>query len=69
MAIEVSSKQNVIVVLTDVMGRSIYADNVVLNAGKNVFTKSISGLTTGMYMVRVTDIEGQTLYSGKLQKK
>jgi mannose/fructose-specific phosphotransferase system component IIA len=69
MAIEVSSKQNVVVVLTDVMGRSIYADDVVLNAGKNVVTKSIADIAAGMYMVRVTDSEGQTLYSGKLQKK
>ena len=69
MAIEVSSKQNVVVVLTDVMGRRIYADDVILNAGKNVVTKSIAEIAAGMYMVSVTDTEGQTLYSGKLQKK
>jgi hypothetical protein len=68
-AINALSQQNVLITLTDVMGRTVAQQYVALNAGSNVVSQSVAGMAAGMYLLSIKDTTGQTLYAGKLQKK
>jgi hypothetical protein len=69
LVVEVSRKQDVSVVITDIMGRTISTEVMALSSGKNDFKRPASGLVSGLYIVKLIDANGQTIYTGKLQKK
>lgn len=69
LVVDVSRKQNVSVVITDIMGRTISTEVMALSSGKNDFKRPASGLVSGLYIVKLIDANGQTIYNGKLQKK
>ena len=43
--------------LIDFSGQSIFTENIELQAGENVFTKDISTLSGGIYLLKITDGE------------
>jgi len=46
--------------MTDVLGKVVYGQNFTGSTGKNVITLPVSGLNSGIYLVKV-NVEGSVL--------
>ena len=57
-----------IVELFNVLGTRVSRQETQLNAGTNDVENNVAGLSTGVYLVKVTDAQGNILFTGRVSK-
>lgn len=60
-----STREQVKLILSDMLGRVIYHEGLVLQEGKNIIPLRTSGLQPGLYQLTISS--GITRYLGKLE--
>lgn len=64
-----AGSQPAVLGLYDLSGRKLYSNTVSLITGQVTVPVNTSGLGTGIYLIRLTDLKGNTIATGRLMKK